>query len=88
MTATAVGAPALALPPSLEDGILIWDPLGVILDANEAMARMVGVPVDILIGAPADASVLRAPGGGMIRGTGRKLFKKPVSRVAGTSTAD
>ena len=44
MIGTAVAAPALALPPSLEEGILIWDPHGVVLDANEAMARMLGVP--------------------------------------------
>ena len=43
MTATAVGAPSLALPPSLEEGILVWDPQGVVLNANEAMARMLGV---------------------------------------------
>jgi PAS domain S-box-containing protein len=63
---TALAAPALALPEALEEGILIWDPHGVVLNANEAMGRMVGVPVEALIGAPTDPSVLLAPGGGSI----------------------
>ena len=64
MTALAAAAPPIALPESLEDGILVWDPHGVVLNANEAMARMLGVTADVLIGAPTDASVLRQPGGG------------------------
>ncbi len=66
MTATAVGAPSLALPPSLEEGILVWDPEGVVLNANEAMARMLGVTIAALIGAPTDPTLLLAPGGGTI----------------------
>jgi len=39
---TALAAPPLALPEALEEGIMIWDPHGVVLNANEAMARMIG----------------------------------------------
>jgi PAS domain S-box-containing protein len=62
----AVAAPALALPEVLEEGVMIWDPHGVVLNANETMARMLGAPVDALIGSPSDPSLLLAPGGGSI----------------------
>ncbi|WP_169542049.1 ATP-binding protein [Solirubrobacter soli] len=66
MNRTALAAPPLALPEALEEGILIWDPHGVVLNANEAMARLIGAPVDALIGQPSDPSALLAPGGGTI----------------------
>jgi PAS domain S-box-containing protein len=62
----AVAAPALALPEALEEGILIWDPRGVVLNANEAMARMIGGSVEMIVGSPSDPSTLLAPGGGSI----------------------
>ena len=49
---TAVPAPTL--PEALEDGILVWDPDGVVLNANQAMARMLGTTVGALIGMPSD----------------------------------
>ena len=58
--------PAPALPEALEEGILVWDPDGVVLNANAAMARMLGVTVEMLIGAPSDPSTLLAPGGGSL----------------------
>ena len=79
MNLAAVAAPTLALPESLEEGILVWDPHGVVLNANETMARMVGVTVDMLIGAPANASALLAPGGGSI-----PVEQLPASRVERT----
>jgi PAS domain S-box-containing protein len=62
---SALAAP-ITLPEALEEGILVWDPHGVVLHANEAMGRMLGVAPEVLIGAPSDPSVLRAPGGGSI----------------------
>ena len=59
---------------------MIWDPHGVVLNANEAMARMLGVPVDALIGAPSDPSALLAPGGGSI-----PPEQLPAARVERTS---
>jgi PAS domain S-box-containing protein len=56
-------AVGIALPPALEDGIIVWDPRGAVLDANDAIGRMLGVPATTLIGRPSDASVLYAPGG-------------------------
>jgi hypothetical protein len=29
-------AVAIELPPALEDGVIVWDPHGVVLDANTA----------------------------------------------------
>ena len=66
MNRTALAAPPLALPEALEEGIMIWDPHGVVLNANEAMARMIGAPIDALIGSPSDPSAVLAPGGGSI----------------------
>jgi PAS domain-containing protein len=62
----AVAAPTLALPEVLEEGVMIWDPHGVVLNANEAMARMIGAPIDLIIGAPSDPTTMIAPGGGSI----------------------
>src|SRR4051794_28977460 len=45
---------------------MIWDPHGVVLNANEAVGRLIGAPAEALIGAPSDSSVLLAPGGGSI----------------------
>jgi PAS domain S-box-containing protein len=78
---TALAAPPLALPEALEEGILIWDPEGVVLNANEAMARMVGAPVAQLIGAPSDASLMIAPGGGSI-----PAEQLPAARAARSKT--
>ena len=54
-------AVAIALPPALEDGVVVWDPHGVVLDANAAIGRMLGVPSELLIGAPSDASRCSRP---------------------------
>jgi PAS domain S-box-containing protein len=56
----------LALPPSLEDGMLVWDPRGVVLDINPAMERMLGAPRELIVGQPSDPSILLAPGGGSL----------------------
>jgi PAS domain S-box-containing protein len=76
---TALAAPPLALPEALQEGILIWDPHGVVLNADEAMARMIGVPVESLIGAPSDPGTIIAPGGGSI-----PVEQLPAARVART----
>lgn len=67
----------ITLPEALEEGILVWCPDGVVLDANAAMGRMLGVPPEVLIGQPADPSVLLAPGGGEI-----PPEQLPAARVA------
>ena len=52
-----------ALPPALEDGIIVWDPDGVVISANAAAARMIGVPAEAMVGAPSDATLLYAVDG-------------------------
>jgi len=71
----------LALPEALEQGVLVWDPDGVVLSANEAMARLIGVPVEALIGHPSDPNRLLAPEGGTI-----PPEQLPATRVARTGT--
>jgi PAS domain S-box-containing protein len=70
---------AIALPPSLAEGIVVFDPKSTILDANEAFARMIGIPREMLIGAPSDPSTLLAPGGGSL-----PPEQWPVARVERT----
>ncbi len=68
-----------ALPSALEDGVMVWDPEGCVLDMNSAMERMLGFPRELIIGAPSDVSMLRAPGGGSM-----PQEQLPASRVART----
>jgi PAS domain S-box-containing protein len=70
---------AAQLPPSLEEGIVIFDPKSTILDVNDAFARMVGIPREMLIGMPSDPSPLLAPGGGSL-----PPEQYPVARVERT----
>ena len=72
-------AQAVALPPSLQAGIVVFDPKSTILDVNEAFAAMLGVPRDMLIGQSSDPSVLLAPGGGNL-----PPEQYPVARVERT----
>jgi PAS domain S-box-containing protein len=69
----------IGLPPSLEEGIVVFDPRSTILDVNEAFARMLGFPRELLIGQPSDPSALLAPGGGSLP---REQW--PVARVERT----
>jgi len=69
----------VALPPSLEDGITVWDPRSTIIDCNEAFADMIGVPRELIIGQASDPSVLLAPGGGNL-----PPEQYPVARVERT----
>src|SRR4051812_21132933 len=75
----AVIAGAIAMPPSLEDGVLVWDPCGVVLDVNPAMERMLGAPRELIVGRPSDPSMLLAPGGGSV-----PLEQLPAARVERT----
>lgn len=68
-----------ALPSALEDGIMVWDPDGCVVDINPAMERMLGAPRELVIGQPSDVSFLRAPGGGTLP---EEQF--PARRVART----
>jgi len=69
----------IPLPRSLEDGMVVFDPRSTIVDVNEAFADMIGVPRELLIGAPSDPSVLLAPGGGSL-----PPEQYPVARVERT----
>jgi PAS domain S-box-containing protein len=80
VSAPAVAAPAHGLPAELEDGLIIWDPDGVVLHANEAMATMLGITVADMVGAPSDASVLIDPSGGSV-----PLERVPAALVARSS---
>jgi len=71
---------ALALPDALQEGILVWDPEGVVLDANDELGRMLGVDPQVLIGQPADPTLLLAPGGGTL-----PREQAPSARVARTN---
>src|SRR4051794_14552913 len=59
--------------------MVVFDPRSAIVDVNEAFADMVGVPRELLIGAPSDPSVLLAPGGGSL-----PPEQYPVARVERT----
>ncbi len=76
MTQPAV---AIALPPALEDGVIVWDPRGVVLEANAAIARMLGLGEHLLVGQPSDASVLLSSSGDPLP---REQY--PAARVART----
>jgi PAS domain S-box-containing protein len=51
------------LPEALEDGILIWQPDGVVLYANEAAGRIFQASPEQMIGAASDTSQLLAADG-------------------------
>lgn len=69
----------VALPSALEDGVMVWEPDGRVIDANEAMERMLGFPRDLIVGQPSDTSMLLAPGGGAL-----SAEQLPAARVART----
>ena len=64
------------LPPSLEEGVVVLDPRSTILDVNDAFARMIGIPRELLVGA---STALLAPGGGSL-----PPEQCPVARVERT----
>lgn len=70
---------AFALPSALEDGFMVWDPGGCIVDVNSTMERLLGAPRELIVGQPSDTSWLRAPGGGTLP---EEQF--PARRVART----
>lgn len=73
---TALG---VALPSALEDGILVWEPGGLVVDMNPAMERMLNAPREYVVGQPADPSNLVSPGGGSL-----PPEQLPAARVART----
>ncbi|MDA0181318.1 ATP-binding protein [Solirubrobacter phytolaccae] len=75
---TALG---VELPAALEDGVLVWEPNGSVVDINPAMERMLGAPRDLIIGAPSDPSNLVAPGGGSL--PAEQLPARRVERTNG-----
>ena len=56
-------AAAIELPPALEEGVIVWDPRGVVVTANAAAERMIGVPPGALDGVTTDGAVLLSPDG-------------------------
>jgi PAS domain S-box-containing protein len=68
-----------ALPSALEDGVMVWEPNGFVVDMNPAMERMLNAPREYVVGQPSDVSMLRAPGGGSL-----PAEQLPACRVART----
>ncbi|MBE2317781.1 response regulator [Solirubrobacter sp. CPCC 204708] len=72
-------AVSIALPSVLEDGLMVWDPDGCVVDVNDAMARLLRAPRELIVGSPSDVSWLRQPGGGVL-----PEEQLPARRVART----
>ncbi len=70
---------AVALPPALEEGVIVWDPRGFVVSANAAAERMVGVEAGALEGVSTSGAVLLAPDGDPL-----PPEQWPVARVART----
>ena len=52
-----MNAAAVELPAALQEGVLVWDPRGFVVSANEAAARMFGVEPGDLGGVSTDGAV-------------------------------
>src|SRR5262245_52112977 len=59
--------------------MMMWEPDGFVIEANEAMTRMLGIPREYIIGQPNDTSMLRSPAGGNL-----PPEQLPAARVART----